>query len=82
MLIDVLTPDKKVYSGQALSVVVPGIQGSFEVLNKHASIISTLGSGEVVIKETASIKTFRIDGGVVEVLDDKVIVLAETIIEE
>jgi F-type H+-transporting ATPase subunit epsilon len=80
MLLDVLTPDKKVFSGEVISVVVPGTDGSFEVLNKHAAIISTLGKGDVVIREASGTKSFLIEGGVVEVIDNKVIVLAETIL--
>ncbi len=80
MLLDVLTPDKKIFSGDVISVVVPGTDGSFEVLNKHAAIISTLGKGDVIIRETSGTKTFLIEGGVVEVIDNKVIVLAETIL--
>jgi F-type H+-transporting ATPase subunit epsilon len=80
MYLEILTPDKKVFSGEVSSVHVPGVNGQFQVLDHHAAIISTLGAGLVIVREANTKKEFNIDGGVVEVLDNKVIVLAETIV--
>ena len=79
MRLEILTPDKKVYEGEVSSVTVPGIQGSFEVLNNHAPIISTLEDGKVIVRGSAGVETFLIKGGVVEVLNNKIMVLAEGI---
>ena len=49
MNLEILTPDKKVYEGEASSVTLPGTVGSFEILNHHAPIISTLEDGKVTI---------------------------------
>jgi F-type H+-transporting ATPase subunit epsilon len=77
MTLEVLTPDKAVFSGEITSVTVPGTVGSFEVLSGHAPIISTLTDGKVVIRSGKDSQTLLIKGGVIEVINDKVIVLTE-----
>lgn len=61
------------------SAKFPGTDGSFEVLNQHAPLISSLGKGEVTVNANGNKQSFPIDGGVVEVLENKVIVLVETL---
>jgi F-type H+-transporting ATPase subunit epsilon len=80
MNLEILTPDKKVFEGEVTAVTVPGTLGSFQILKGHAPIISTLEDGPISIKGTSGDHTFNIKGGVVEVLDDKIIVLAEAIL--
>ncbi len=82
MLLEVVTPDKKVFEGEASSVTFPGSDGEFQVLSNHAPMISALGTGKMTIKASGKDEVVMIDGGVVEVLNDKVIVLAESIIED
>ncbi len=82
MKLEILTPDKKIFEGEVTSVTVPGAQGSFEILNHHAPIISTLYDGKIVVRGNGSEQYFYTKGGVVEVIDDKVIVLAEGIIDK
>ena len=82
MNLEILTPDKKIFAGEVTSVTVPGAQGSFEILNHHAPIISTLEDGKVIIRTNGVVQKFFTKGGVVEVINNKVIVLAEGIIEE
>ena len=77
MTLEVLTPDKAVFNGEITSVTVPGAVGSFEVLRGHAPIISTLTDGKVVIRAGKDSQTLHIKGGVIEVINDKVIVLTE-----
>ncbi len=79
MHVELITPDKKLFSGEASSVHVPGADGIFQVLNNHAPIISTLIKGKVRIKTTEGEKTFEITSGVVEVLKNKVVVLADQV---
>lgn len=81
MNLEILTPDKKVFEGEVTAVTVPGVLGSFQILKDHAPIISTLEDGEVIIKNNAETTTFVIKGGVVEVISNKIIVLAEGIVE-
>ncbi len=79
MQLEIITPDKKIYSGEVTSVSVPGTVGRFEMLKDHAPIISTLLSGKVKIKDKEGIKTFDVKGGVVENLKNKIIILAESV---
>jgi len=80
MTLNILTPDKLVYEGTVTAVTVPGVSGSFQILKDHAPIISTLADGNIIIKVNNQEETIGIKGGVVEVLDNKIIVLAEAII--
>ena len=77
MNLEILTPDKKIFEGEVRSVTVPGIMGSFEILNNHAPIISTLDDGKLIVRSAGKEEVFLVKGGVVEVLDNKVMVLAE-----
>lgn len=80
MTLNILTPDKLVYEGTITAVTVPGVSGSFQILKDHAPIISTLADGNIIIKVNNQEETIGIKGGVVEVLDNKIIVLAEAVI--
>lgn len=80
MQLDILTPDKKVFSGEVSSVIVPGSKGSFEVLNNHAAIISTLDKGSIRYKAKDAEHSISISGGVIEVLSNKVVVLVEAVL--
>ncbi len=78
MQLDILTPDQKLFSGEVSSVLVPGKSGIFEVLEDHAPVISTLSKGQVRVQpKTGEKQLFDIKGGVIEVLRNKVVVLAE-----
>lgn len=79
MHLEIITPDRKVFEGEVTSAQFPGIDGLFEVLNNHAPLISALKSGAVNITGTGGRESFNIEGGVVEVLRNNVIVLAESI---
>jgi F-type H+-transporting ATPase subunit epsilon len=76
MQLDILTADRTLFSGEVESVTLPGSQGQFQVLNNHAALISSLEKGEVKIKSAGNEQIFDINGGVVEVLRNKVVVLA------
>lgn len=80
MTLDIITPDRKVFSGEASSVTLPGSEGQFQVLNDHAPLVSTLDKGQIVVQGAAGQQTFTVDGGVVEVLQNKVLVLAEAVV--
>lgn len=78
MLLEIITPEKKLYSGEVKSVQLPGSAGSFGVLKNHAPLISSLKKGNVkVVDEQKQTHSFPIKGGVVEVLKNKIVVLAE-----
>ena len=77
MHLEIITPARKVFAGDVISARFPGADGSFEVLNNHAPLIAALRAGDVTLTGPAGRDTFRIEGGVVEVLRNNVIVLAE-----
>ena len=77
MQLDILTPEKTIYSGEASSVTVPGTDGSLGILNDHAPLISSLKEGDIVVQTPKGEEKYVIGGGVVEVMKNKVIVLAE-----
>jgi len=79
MTLNILTPDKLVYDGDVTSVTVPGSNGSFQILKNHAPIISSLTDGDVIIKVNNQEEIIGIKGGVVEVLNNKIVILAEAI---
>lgn len=80
MILEILTPERRLYSGDVYGVQLPGIDGKFEVLNRHAPLVSALGKGNLkVIKDKTSnnITHFQIESGFVEVLNNKATVLVE-----
>ncbi len=80
MKIEIITPDKKIFEGDIRSIRVPGKKGSFQVLKDHAPIISTLENGPVIIVDQENTETkYQINGGVIEVKQNKIILLAESV---
>jgi F-type H+-transporting ATPase subunit epsilon len=79
MTLEILTPERKLFSGEVYGVQMPGISGSFEVLDRHAPLVSALKAGRVkVLRDKQNHTTsYDIQGGFVEVLNNKVTVLVE-----
>ena len=79
MTLEILTPEKKLFSGEVFGVQMPGLSGSFEVLDKHAPLVSALKQGRIkVLRDKQNHAAFYdIQGGFVEVLNNKVTVLVE-----
>jgi F-type H+-transporting ATPase subunit epsilon len=78
MILEIITPEKKLFSGEVTSVKLPGANGEFEILNNHASIISTLCKGKIrLITKDKNTEKYDINGGVIEVQKNKMIVLAD-----
>ena len=78
MKIDIITPDTTIFSGEASLVQFPGSDGSFEVMHNHAPMIANLTKGRVkVLGMDKTPLFFEIKGGVVEILANKILVLAE-----
>ncbi|MEZ5071487.1 MAG: ATP synthase F1 subunit epsilon [Bacteroidales bacterium] len=79
MLLEIIAPDQKMYSGDVDLIQVPGSRGSFEILKNHAPIISTLEAGRIkVVDQKGAALYFEVGGGVIEAKNNKIIVLAET----
>ncbi len=79
MNLEILTPEKKLYSGDVYGIQMPGVTGSFEVLEKHSPLIAALKPGRIkVLKDKQNqVALFDILGGFVEVLNNRVTVLVE-----
>lgn len=79
MNLEILTPERKLFSGDVFGVQLPGISGLFEVLDKHAPLVSALKAGRMkVLKDKSNhVVFYDIQGGFVEVLNNKVTVLVE-----
>ena len=78
--IEIVSPVKTALSGTIESISAPGIDGEFQVLYNHAPFVSTLGIGHIwVVNEFGEKLAFSISGGIFEVRDNKVTILAETI---
>ena len=76
MDVQIITPDKSLYDGKADLVTVPGTSGSIGILNNHAPLVSSLKKGDVKVILNQKEEFFQINGGVVEVSKNKVVVLA------
>lgn len=84
MELEILTPEKKLFSGNVYGVQLPGISGSFEVLEKHAPMVSALGAGKLKVlndKTGSNTTSYSIQGGFMEVLNNRVVVLVERVTE-
>ncbi len=80
MHLEILTPDKTVFSGNINSVTVPGTKGPFTILKNHAPIISTLEKGELSLLTTnGADMLYEISEGMIEVSQNRIMVLAEKI---
>ena len=92
MKLEIITPETSLFKGEASSVTLPGLDGVFQVLNNHAPIISSLKSGEVIfglngnesqaemsslVNQTGSKWSVVIKGGVAELNNNRLIILAE-----
>ena len=77
MILEIITPEKELFNGKVNSVKLPGTNGEFEILNNHAPIISTLTIGDIrVITSSNNTEIFKIQGGVIEMQQNKIIILA------
>tara|TARA_B100002052_G_C15754947_1_gene539554 strand:- start:751 stop:987 length:237 start_codon:yes stop_codon:yes gene_type:complete len=77
MFLEILSAEEKIFSGEVDSVILPGTDGQFQILNNHAPIISSLTNGEIKYSDKTKNETLEINGGIVEVLDNKVSALIE-----
>lgn len=78
MTVEILTPEKSIFSGEAKFVSVPGADGSLGIMNDHAPLITTLKAGVIKVEDDkGKNETFDVNGGTLEVLNNKVTILAE-----
>ena len=77
MKLEIITPETELFNGEVKSVKLPGSTGEFEILKNHAPIISTLNKGDIrIITSEQDSKKISINGGVIELQNNKIIVLA------
>lgn len=78
MYLEIITPETLLFAGEIKIVKLPGTMGSFEIMENHAPIISTLTKGKIKVKETNGlISYFEISGGLVEVANNEIRVLLD-----
>lgn len=77
--VEILTPEKPIFKDNVESVTVPGTKGSFQVLKDHAPLMSTLDIGVITIKKNNEKSYFSTGGGSIEVLKNKVTILADSL---
>lgn len=75
MQVEVLTPDKTLYTGEAEVITLPGVNGSFQIMDNHAALIANLKAGQMEVKNGSNVELFEVSGGLVEVIKNKVVVL-------
>ncbi|MGB0423350.1 MAG: ATP synthase F1 subunit epsilon [Flavobacteriales bacterium] len=77
MTVEIITPESTLYEGEATSVQLPGSDGSLGILDKHAPLITTLKKGTLKLKTSNGEQSFEVNGGTVEVNNNRVMILAE-----
>ena len=92
MYLEIISPEATLFQGEVTSVSLPGTKGSFQLLENHAPIVSTLQAGMVVIKGSIDIAEevqsffdsvtknelhFELQSGTVEMKENKVILLSD-----
>ncbi len=78
MQLEILSPERKIFSGNVYGVQLPGTEGSFEILENHAPMIASLGKGKMkIIKDRSQTDMYEISAGFVEILNNKATVLIE-----
>jgi len=81
MHLEIITPDRKVYQGEVSEASFPGADGSFQILKDHAPLVSALAKGQLSFTASGKKAEMTIDGGVVEVKDNRIVVLAEKVLD-
>jgi F-type H+-transporting ATPase subunit epsilon len=80
MILNILTPERKIFEGEVYGLIIPGVSGYFELLENHAPIVAALGKGNMkVLKEKTgkASEEYIITGGFIEMSNNKTVVLVE-----
>ncbi|MBI4540626.1 MAG: ATP synthase F1 subunit epsilon [Gemmatimonadetes bacterium] len=78
LTVRVISPERTVFEGSALSVVAPAWDGMLGILRGHAPMVTLLGTGELRVRDATRESRFRVDGGVLQVRGDRVTVLSDS----
>jgi F-type H+-transporting ATPase subunit epsilon len=78
MIVEIITPEKKLFAGETTMIRVPGTMGSFQILHNHAPIVSTLEKGIITVRKPEGEElSFDITSGLVECKKNKIVILVE-----
>ncbi len=77
MRVTVISPEAAVYDGEAEAVTAPAFDGEIGILPNHAALMTTLGTGTLVVRTGVTVRRFRVQGGFLQVVKNRVRVLAE-----
>jgi F-type H+-transporting ATPase subunit epsilon len=77
MRVTVISPEKSVFDGEATAVVAPAHDGEVGILPRHAPFMTLLGDGKLTVRQEGVDRIFRVRGGLLQVLNDVVNVIAE-----
>jgi F-type H+-transporting ATPase subunit epsilon len=78
MTLEILTPERKIFSGEVYGVQLPGISGLFEILDKHAPMVSALKAGKLkILTDKTATVSYKIQSGFAEIINNKATVLVE-----
>jgi len=77
MKVSVVSPEQALYDGDATAVVAPAFDGEVGILPRHAPFLTLLGTGDLVIRSGSGARRFRVEGGFLQVVADRVRVVAE-----
>ncbi|HWP38303.1 MAG TPA: ATP synthase F1 subunit epsilon [Gemmatimonadales bacterium] len=79
MRVTVISPERAVYDGEAMAVVAPAYDGEVGILPRHAPFMTLLGHGRLIVREAAGSASFAVRGGFLQVRNDVVRVVAESV---
>ena len=78
MILNVVTTEETVFSGEADIVVAPGSEGMLGILPRHTSLLTAIEAGTITVRNGGEESTIDVNGGFLEVMDDVVTVLADS----
>jgi F-type H+-transporting ATPase subunit epsilon len=79
MRVTVISPEAAVFDGEADAVVAPAFDGELGILDNHAALMTTLGTGTLVVRSGGTVRRFLVQGGFLQVVKNRVRVLAESV---
>lgn len=82
MRVTIISPETQVFDGEAESVTAPAFDGRVGILPRHAPFMTVLGEGQLVVRQAGSTRAFRVKGGFLQVVEDRVRVVAEKVLGE
>ena len=79
MRVTIISPDASMFDGEAEAVTAPAFDGQVGILPRHAPFMTLLGEGRLVLRQAGTPRAFRVKGGFLQVVDDRVRIVAEQV---